>query len=146
MAESKPLEGEETHIVQIGVVVKDIERTIEFLTGLGLGPFKVMINDHPTGQVRGKKAYWRSKIALSQQGPVELELIEFQKGTSIQKEFLDEKGEGIHHILFRVKDIHATLEKFSEKGIHLIQEDFARKGGYLDTSAVGGIVFEVFQK
>ena len=151
MEERKPLEGEETHIVQIGVVVKDVEKTIEFLTGLGLGPFKVMVNDHPTAVVRGKKTFWQTKIALSQQGPVQLELIEFQKGTSIQKEYLDEKGEGIHHILFKVRDINATLEKFAKKGIHIIQEDFpdgVRRGGYLDTAevGVGGIVFEVFQK
>jgi catechol 2,3-dioxygenase-like lactoylglutathione lyase family enzyme len=149
MSEEKVLEGEETHIIQIGVVVKDMEKTIEFLTALGLGPFKVMINDHPTGEVRGKKAFWQSKIALSQQGPVELELIEFQKGTSIQKEFLDEKGEGLHHILFKVRDINTTLEKFAKKGIRILQRDWLPGGigggGYLDTAAIGGITIEVME-
>ena len=39
MAEEKVLEGKETHIVHVGVIVKDLEKTVEFLTSLGFGPF-----------------------------------------------------------------------------------------------------------
>lgn len=148
MAEEKVLEGEETHIVQVGVVVKDLDKAVEFLTSLGLGPFKIKTGDHPAAEVRGKRASWQSRIAMSKQGALWLELIEFQKGTSIQKEFLDQKGEGIHHLLFRVRDIEATLEKFARKGIHIVQRDWlpgGGGGGYMDPDKTGGIVFEVMQ-
>jgi methylmalonyl-CoA/ethylmalonyl-CoA epimerase len=149
MSEQKVLVGEETHITQVGVVVKDLDRTIEFLTSLGLGPFLVREVTHPHATVHGKTEFYQVRLALAQQGPVQLELIEYQKGTTIQKEFLDEKGEGIHHILFQVKNLPATLEKFAQKGIGVLQQDkFVGGGGlaYVGTDKIGGIVMEVVQR
>ena len=149
MAAKRPVfEGTETHIAQVGVVVKDLDRTVSFLTALGFGPFRIRTADHPWATVRGKKVSYRVRLALSQQGPVQLELIEYQSGTTIQKEFLREKGEGIHHILFKVGDLKATLKKFSRRGIEVLQKDeFVGGGGlaYLGTDRVGGIVMEVIQ-
>jgi 4-hydroxyphenylpyruvate dioxygenase-like putative hemolysin len=102
MEKEKLLEGEATHICQVGVVVKDLDQTIAHLTSLGLGPFKVRTVYHPSATVRGEKASYQVRLAMAQQGPVQLELIEYQKGTTIQKEFLDQRGEGIHHLLFNV--------------------------------------------
>jgi methylmalonyl-CoA/ethylmalonyl-CoA epimerase len=149
MAAKRPvLEGTETHIAQVGVVVKDLDRTVSFLTALGLGPFRIRTADHPWATVRGKKTSYRVRLALSQQGPVQLELIEYQCGKTIQKEFLREKGEGIHHVLFKVKDLKTTLKRFSRRGIKALQQDeFVGGGGlaYLGTDKVGGIVMEVIQ-
>lgn len=148
MPEKKVLEGTETEICQVGVVVKDLDKTIEHLTSLGLGPFIVRMATHPAARVRGKKVSYQVRIALSQQGPVQLELIEYQKGETIQKEFLDEKCEGIHHILFRVRDIDATLDKFARKDIEPLQQDkFVGGGGlaYMGTDKIGGIIMEVVQ-
>jgi len=148
MAEGKVLEGEETHIAQVGVVVKDLDRTIEFLTSLGLGPFQIVTGDHPAAEVRGKKTSYQVRLAFSQQGPVQLELIEYQRGETIQKEFLDKKGEGLHHILFKVRDMGVTKERFAKKGIGALQWDRFTNGGgggYMDTAGIGGILMEVIQ-
>ena len=149
MAEKNPvLEGTETHIVQVGVVVKDLNRTVSFLTALGLGPFRIRTVSHPSATVHGEKVSYQVTLALSKQGPVQLELIEYQSGTTIQEEFLREKGEGIHHLLFKVKDLKATLEKFSANGIDTLQKDeFVGGGGlaYMGTDKVGGIIMEVVQ-
>lgn len=124
------MEGEETHIFQVGAVVRDLDKTIEFLTSLGLGPFSIITRDHPAATIHGKKVAHKIGIGFSQQGPVQLELIEYVSGETIQKEFLDEKGEGLHHILFKVRDIDATMEKFAKKGIDVLQEDrFKGVGG-----------------
>ena len=142
------LEGTETHIAQVGVVVRDLDRTVEFLTALGLGPFKIRIAEHPSATVNGKTVSYQVRLALSQQGPVQLELIEYQSGTTIQEEFLREKGEGIHHILFKVRDLKEALEKFSLQGIEALQkDDFVGGGGlaYMGTDKVGGIIMEVVQ-
>jgi catechol 2,3-dioxygenase-like lactoylglutathione lyase family enzyme len=149
MAEEKVLEGKETEIFQVGVVVKDLDKSIEFLTALGLGPFTVREITHPRATVRGKTVFYQVRIALAQQGAVQLELIEYQKGTTIQKEFLDEKGEGIHHLLFNVKDLKKTIDKFSRKGIPVLQSDnFVGGGGlaYMGSDRVGGIIMEIVQR
>jgi methylmalonyl-CoA/ethylmalonyl-CoA epimerase len=148
MSEEHVLEGTETEIHQVGVVVKDLDKTIEFLTALGLGPFTLRTATHPAATVRGKKTAYQVRLALAQQGPVQLELIEYQSGETIQKDFLDEKGEGIHHILFRVRDLDASLEKFAQKGIKALQQDrFVGGGGiaYMGTDDIGGIIMELVQ-
>ena len=145
----KVLEGTETHIVQVGVIVKDLDKTIEFLSALGLGPFKISSADHPSATVHGKKVSYQVRLAFSQLGPVQLELIEYQKGITIQEEFLREKGEGIHHILFNVRDLAATLDKCARKGIEVLQQDHFVGGGglaYLGTDKIGGIIMEVVQR
>ena len=149
MVEQKVLEGREVEIFQVGVVVRDLDKTVEYLTSLGLGPFTIKTNTHSSATVHGEKVFYEVKIALAQQGPVQIELIEYQKGKTIHKEFLDEKGEGIHHILFQVQDLNATLEKFAKKGIKPLQQDrFVGGGGmaYMDTGKTGGVVIEVVQR
>ncbi len=148
MPKEKLLEGKETEICQIGVIVKDLDRTVEHLTSLGLGPFKVRTATHPSATVKGKKAFYRVRLALAQQGPVQLELIEYQEGETIQKDFLDERGEGLHHLLFKVRDLKDTMSKASRQEIAVLQQDHFVGGGglaYLGTDTIGGIVMEVVQ-
>lgn len=150
MVEPRPaLEGKETHIAQVGVVVRDLNLTVKFLSALGLGPFKIRTAEHPSATVHGERVSYQVRLALSRRGPVQLELIEYQSGTTIQEEFLREKGEGIHHVLFKVGDLKATLEKFSAHGIEVLQNDeFVGGGGgmaYMGTDKVGGIIMEVVQ-
>lgn len=149
MSEEKLLQGKETEICQVGVVVRDLEKTIAYLTSLGLGPFTVRTVTHPAATVHGEKVFYQVRLAKSQQGAVELELIEYQQGKTIHKEFLDEKGEGLHHIKFAVADIDATVNKFARQGIGALQQDRAVGGGgmaYLDTARIGGLIIEVSQR
>ena len=148
MAADPVLKGTEAHITQIGIVVKDLRKTIEYFTSLGLGPFSVRTAVHPSATVRGKRASYQVKIGTAQQGPVEIELVEYQEGETIHEEFLREKGEGLHHVRFRVTEIDATLDRFAQKGIDILQEDrFVGGGGiaYLDTGKTGGVIMEVSQ-
>jgi methylmalonyl-CoA/ethylmalonyl-CoA epimerase len=149
MPQEEILNGKEKEIVQVGVVVKDLEKTVEYLTSLGLGPFSIRTVTHPSATVHGEKAFYEVRLAKSQQGPVELELIEYQKGSTIHKEFLDAKGEGLHHIKFTVRDFDATLDKFARKGIGALQMDRPVGGGgmaYLDTTKTGGLMIEISQR
>lgn len=148
MSEKRVLEGKETEIVQVGVVVKDLDKTIDFLTSLGLGPFRVHTAYHPSATVKGEKVSYQVRLGFSQLGPVQLELIEYQKGKTIHQDFLDQKGEGIHHIKFNVQDLNRTLQAFSRKGVGILQQDrFVGGGGlaYVNTDQIGGIIMEVVQ-
>lgn len=148
MNEKKPLEREETHICQVGVVVRDLDKTIKYLTSLGLGPFIIRTINHPSATIKGEKASYQVRLGLSKQGPVQLELIEYQKGLTIHKEFLDKKGEGLHHILFKVHNIKKSIEAFSAKGVEVLQQDrFVGGGGlaYLASDKIGGVIMEVIE-
>lgn len=72
MTENKVLEGAETEICQIGVIVNDLDQTTAYLESLGLGPFTIRTVTHPAATVHGKKVFYQVRIALSQQGPVQL--------------------------------------------------------------------------
>lgn len=148
MSGRKLLEGREASIFEVGVVVKDLEKTIEHLTSLGLGPFRTRMSEHPSGLVRGKKTYYKVRVAMSQQGPVQIQLIEYLEGETIFKDFLREKGEGLHHIAFKVADLSAALEKSAGRGMEVLQQDqFVGGGGlaHVGPGKMGGFVIKLIQ-
>ena len=144
----KVLKGSETNIHQIGIVVKDLDKTVSFFTAIGLGPFIIRKAKHQAATVKGKKEHYEVRIAICQQGPLQFELIEHIAGKTIHKDFLDQKGEGLHHIRFMVSDLDNVISKFSEIGIDVLQKDRFKDGGgiaYMDTGKTGGIVIEITQ-
>ena len=146
MSQNNVLEGMETHISHIGVVVKDLDKTVEYFTSLGLGPFSFQNVTRPSSTVHGKERSYGVRMAVSQQGPVELELIEYKEGETIHKEFLDAKGEGLHHLQFKVKDLDGTMKKFVKIGTSILQSvKFDAGGGYayMGTDEPGGVIFEI---
>jgi methylmalonyl-CoA/ethylmalonyl-CoA epimerase len=140
--EKSPFEN----MFQIGVVVKDMDRAIEQLTQLGLGPFKLkMPPPEARDTFRGKPFIPADSVLIksTQMGNVELELIQPTQGASPHKEYLDAKGEGIQHIAFAVKDLTSEVDKLTKKGASiLLQSDRKSQGGvaYLDLNAAGLIV------
>jgi methylmalonyl-CoA/ethylmalonyl-CoA epimerase len=148
MSEDRLLEGKEAAIFEVGVVVKDLDKTIGYLTSLGLGPFRIRMSTHPSGIVRGKKAYYNVKVAMAQQGVVQLQLIEYLEGKTIFEEFLREKGEGLHHIAFKVGDLSAALARSASKGLRVLQQDqFVGGGGlvHLESTKMVGFIIKLIQ-
>ncbi len=113
--------------VQIGVVVADLEQTIRYLGEIfGIGPFRV-IDWPPQGRPDIEKYYYgepgnfTARMAFTELGPVELELIQPLEGESIWADFLREHGGGVHHLRFNVDDIRPVREYLAEKGIQPAQ-------------------------
>lgn len=135
--------------LQVGVVVKDIDKTIEYLSSLGIGPFKPLHRPPMVERkVRGKLADYKLKIALAQLGQLELELIQPVEGECVQKEFLENKGEGIHHLGIYVDDLNKEVAELGKHGVKVIQSGRRATGdgfAYLGTSAIGGITIELIQ-
>jgi methylmalonyl-CoA/ethylmalonyl-CoA epimerase len=136
-----------THLIQIGVVVKDIEQAIERLSILGIGPFySKMPPPEAQSLYRGQpfSAAGRVIIKASRMGNVELELIQPVEGGSPHKEYLDEKGEGIQHIAFAVDNLGDEVNKLTTKGCTMLLDGRRDGGGvaYLDLN-VGGIIVEL---
>jgi len=88
----------------VGLVVKDIDKTMAYFESIGIGPFKVGDQRKITipfkGELHGKPAEWKTTISNADLGGVELELLEPTEGNQALKESLDATGEGLHHIGF----------------------------------------------
>jgi hypothetical protein len=106
-------------IDQVAVVVCDLDRAMEHYTNdLGIGPWAVhtFSPDWIKGMTfRGKEQGYTMKLALAQLGPVMYELIEPVEGPTSYHEFLDEHGEGLHHLGYFVEDIDAEIRTWSPK-------------------------------
>src|SRR4030042_2586746 len=81
---------------QIGVVVKDLRKAIEYYSQtFGLGPFQTVDFAPAKHWLRGIPTPIRLNIGLCQWGPLQLELIEVVEGDIPHKWFLEGKGEGL---------------------------------------------------
>ncbi len=109
--------------VQIGVVVADLDKTIRHLTEIfGIGPFRV-IDWPPEGHSDIQKFYYgqpgkfSARMAFTELGSVELELIQPLDGESIWADFLREQGGGIHHLRFNVDALEPVQDYLAQNGI-----------------------------
>src|SRR5512146_185183 len=111
------------NFVQIGVVVADLEKSIHYLGEIfGIGPFRI-VDWPPPGREDIQKFYYgepgnfTARMAFTELGPVELELIQPLEGESIWADFLRDHGGGIHHLRFNVADTQPVQEYLAEKGV-----------------------------
>ena len=133
---------------QVGAIVKDMDKVVSYYDSLGLGPFgqpRQMMTYH---EYQGKPIEAKVKFLLTNMGEVDLELIQPLGGPSIWQDFLDKRGEGLHHLGFFVDNIDQGEENLISQGLNIIQKGRSDKGGYayFDTDRIGGVIFELIQK
>jgi len=139
-------------ISQVAVVVKDLRKAMEnYWKTLGIGPWNIYTFEPPAlrePMIRGKPIHYSMRLALAQVGSVQLELIEPLEGPSIYKEFLANKGEGLHHIQSKVEDVGDQLAAFKELGIDVLMSGKFGEGEfyYMDTEPVLGIIYEIVRR
>ncbi|MFH1232093.1 MAG: methylmalonyl-CoA epimerase [Planctomycetota bacterium] len=143
----------------IGIVVKKIEDALPFYQkGLGLNPHVAERSGVPslTGSRQGTTVgeevpAMKVKTAkLSLENTV-IELIEPMEGNETVSKFLQNRGEGVHHLCFEVEDIKKAMADLTTKGYKpLYPEPKMGAGGHLvnflspkDTS---GVLIEIAQK
>lgn len=89
-------------ITQIAIVVRDIRAAMEaYQRALGWGPWNVYEHRPPLlhdTRLRGEPTAYTMVGAETRVGPLVVELIEPGEGPSIYKEWLEEHGEGLHHV------------------------------------------------
>jgi methylmalonyl-CoA/ethylmalonyl-CoA epimerase len=131
---------------QLGFVVRDIEKTCKhYETVFGTGPFSPVIDvDMDGALLRGTPVKTKIKVAFVQSGGVQIELIQPVEGHNVYTEFLETKGEGIHHLGYQIDDIVAAKAAFRSKGLEPV---FCRDMGvmefaYYDTAESGGLMLE----
>ena len=133
-------------VYQLGYVVRDIEKACRYYESVfGTGPFSDVIDVNMDGALlRGKPVETTIKVAFVQSGDVQIELIEPVVGKNLYTEFLETRGEGIHHLAYKVDDIEAIKAVFTEKvGEPIFSRDMGiMEFAYFDTSEVGGLMIE----
>jgi len=137
-------------ICQIAVVVRDVERAAKrYAEIFGLEvPSSILTapKEETNIRYRGQSTDARAKLAFLQMGPqLNIELIEPVGGPSVWQEHLDSRGEGVHHIAFRVKGMDEVLAYLDGEGLPTVQRgDFT--GGqyaYIDSAADLGVMLEL---
>lgn len=115
-------------VAQIGFIVADIEKTkkkwAEFLgvdvpENVDIGPYEITQTEYKGKKVPDSKCV----MAFFDVGPnLQIELIQPNEEPSTWREFLDEHGEGVHHLGFNVKGMKQAVDACLEFGMKLEQK------------------------
>lgn len=147
--EIRGIQSQSWELKQIGIVVRNMDKAVERLQAFGFGPFESRTLPPDREEwYRGKPFLGKVKISMAKLGNVQLELIQPTESESLHKEFLDEKGEGIQHVMFGVNDFEGEVATLIEKGASVVLKAKMPNGrsiAYVDLN-VGGLVVELVQK
>ena len=138
-------------ICQVGLIVRDIEKSAEAYSQVfGMPKPSVIITDTPDvakTTYKGELTNAQAKLAFFQMGQVALELIEPIGGPSTWQEFLDEKGEGVHHIAFMIQGADEVVAFLEGKGISMVQQGYYTGGmyTYVDSTPALGVILELLE-
>ncbi len=128
-------------IDHIGVAVSDLEKTIKFYRD------QIGLDFKGTEVVEEQKV----KVAFFPVGESKMEFLEpTEQGSPVGK-FIEKKGEGVHHLAFRVDNLEAKLEQLKAQGIELIDEKPRYGAGgariaFLHPRSTGGILVELCER
>jgi len=84
-------------------------------------------------------------------GDTEVELLESTAADGPIAKFIEKKGEGLHHIAFKVDDIEAALKELDGKGVRLIDREPRlgagnKKIAFLHPKDTFGVLVELSEK
>lgn len=125
----------------IGIAVEKIEAALPVWEGiLGL-PL------HGIEEVAEQKV----KTAFMPVGDTEIELLESTDPEGPIGKFLAAKGQGVHHLAFRVSNIEEALAELKAKGVRLIDETPRYGAGgariaFIHPKATGGVLVELTER
>lgn len=84
-------------------------------------------------------------------GETRIELLEPTERESAVAKFIERRGEGVHHISLKVRNIEAVLERLKERGLRLVDEKprTGADGGkiaFIHPKSTGNVLFELCEK
>lgn len=121
----------------IGVAVASMEQSLALYAALGMAPSSFDEAD-------------QSKIAFLPVGDTRIELLEGLNAESPISKFVAKRGPGIHHLCFRVPDVHAAYAKLKAAGAQLL-DPAPRPGAhgctvfFVHPKSCGGVLMEFSQ-
>ena len=128
-------------IDHIGIAVNDLKKTMSIYRDiLGL---KFIGSE----EIEEQKIIHATFLA----GEVKIELVQSTHPDGPIGKFIEKKGEGIHHIAFRVENIDESLKELNAKGVNLIDEK-ARIGAdgakiaFIHPKDMKGVLIELVER
>ncbi|HUE88903.1 MAG TPA: methylmalonyl-CoA epimerase [Vicinamibacterales bacterium] len=124
----------------VGIAVEDLERSLAFFRDA----FDLHVEESEDVASQRVRAHFLAA------GDPKLELLEATAADSAIAKYIDKRGPGLHHIAFRVDDIHAALAMLKGRGVRLIDEA-PRPGAegalvaFIHPSAAHGVLVELKQ-
>ena len=128
-------------IEHIGIAVKDLQAANEVYSRLlGKTPYKeeIVESEYVT-------------TSFFQTGESKIELLQASDPSSAIAKFIEKRGEGIHHIAFRVDDIYAEMKRLKDEGFRLLNEQ-PKKGAdnmlvcFVHPKSANGVLVELCQQ
>lgn len=127
----------------VGLVVKDVRAAAEsWSSKIGISDWR--FTDYP-----------QVKLAHARIGPLQYELIEPVEGQkTLWSDFLEAKGEGLHHISYTVLDVDDTVAKLIEDGGKLMTGPDGRPisigsnpmyMAYMEIGGPGSVILELLR-
>ena len=99
-------------IEHIGIAVKSLaDAAVLYEKLLGIAPYKT--EEVATEQVTTQ---------FFQVGESKVELLQANSEESVIAQFIEKRGEGIHHIAFHVNDIHQEMQRLRDAGFRVLSE------------------------
>jgi len=126
-------------IDHIGVAVRSLEERAAFYRALGL-------------EVEGEETVSEQKVRVAFV-PVEgtrVELLEPTAKDSPIARFIDKRGEGLHHLCFRVEDVRKSMADLAAAGFRLLSDEpqMGAHGAlvcFVHPASAGGVLIELSQ-
>ena len=113
------------NVIQVCIVTRDHRRTLQGFVNAGIGPWTIRTVDSADLKVsyRGTMVDVAVKLCLANSQNMNWEVIEPVRGQSIYTEFLDQHGEGVHHLAFNCNsiDYEERVRQFEQRGYKTIQ-------------------------
>jgi len=140
--------------IQVGLIVADVQATIARRREVfGDEDWLIVENGPQTMRalfVRGEPAEYSMRLGLLGNDP-QLELLQPLEGDDVLAEWLARRGEGLHHLGYRVDSVDATIERMQKAGYACIQHgygfnpDGSGAFAYFDTEAELGHLVEALE-
>ena len=121
----------------VGIAVSDLARAIEKWRPL-LGNPAAPVEEVPSNRVR---------VSFLEAATTHIELLEPTDPESPVAKFLASRGEGIHHLAFRVPDVDRALAELADRGERVVDRtgrpgSRGRRVGFAHPAAFGGVLVE----
>lgn len=128
-------------IDHIGIAVKDLEKSLRFFS-------EVLCLELEKREVVEEQLVEAACLAI---GESEIELLQAVNEESPVHKFIEKRGEGIHHIAFRVGNLDEAIEKVKNCGYQLVNDKpRIGVGGarmvFIHPKNTHGVLIELYEK
>lgn len=133
----------------IGVVVRDIDKTIQYLSSTYAIRSSQMVGNYtPSNEELLAGENFAVKVAIVEMGSLKLELLQPLNEKSMLSQFLKSHGEGLHHIAFLISNLDEVISNFKAQGVEVLVGGCVGDGRwvYMNTGVKpGGIITEFLE-